>query len=280
MSEQDLKSTVRTAYRKIALETADACSVGCCLPGGTPDGTAKLVGYTDEQLASLPEGANLGLGCGNPLAIASIKEGDVVLDLGSGAGIDCFLAAQQVGASGHVIGVDMTQEMLDRANRNKETIGLTNVEFRFGELEALPVDDDSADLVISNCVINLVPDRDKVYRETLRVLKPGGRISVSDTIQTMELPQALLDSEVAKAACISASVTKDVYLASLTDAGFVNVQIESEVPYPKDLGFEQSLLEGLRDEHGIPEEVIREAARSMVSIMVTAERPANSGACC
>lgn len=271
MSERDLKSTVRTAYGKVALELVDACCVGCCTPGEADD-TAKVIGYTEEQLAALPEGANLGLGCGNPLALASIREGDVVLDLGSGAGIDCFLAAQRAGASGLVIGVDMTPEMLERANRNKAAAGVTNVEFRQGELEALPVDDGSVDLVISNCVINLVPDRDRVYGEALRVLKAGGRISVSDMIQTMELPQALLDSEVAKAACISAAVTKEVYLASLTDAGFVNVRVESETAYPSELGFEQSLLEGLRDEQGIPEEVIRAAARSMVSIAVTAEK--------
>jgi arsenite methyltransferase len=268
MSEQDLRSTVRTAYAKIALESADAC----CVAGETPGSTALVIGYTEEQLAALPEGANLGLGCGNPLALASIREGDTVLDLGSGAGIDCFLAAHGAGATGHVIGVDMTMEMLDRANHNKAAVGATNVEFRYGELEALPVDDSSVDLVISNCVINLVPDRDRVYREVMRVLKPGGRVSVSDTIQTMALPQALLETEAAKAACISAAVTKEVYLASLTDAGFEDVAIESEVPYPADLGFEQALLEGLRDNQGIPEEVIKAAARSMVSIAVTATK--------
>jgi arsenite methyltransferase len=271
MSEQELKTTVRTAYAKIALESADDCCVtGCCMPGES----ALDIGYTEEQLAALPEGANMGLGCGNPLALASIKEGDTVVDLGSGAGIDCFLAGLQVGATGHVIGVDMTPEMLARANANKAATGATNVEFRRGELEALPVEDGTVDLVISNCVINLVPDRDLVYREVMRVLKPGGRVSVSDTIQTMELPQALLETEAAKAACISAAVTKDVYLASLRDAGFVDVTIESEVPYPANLGFEEALLEGLRDGHGIPEEVIRAAAASMVSIGVTATKAA------
>ena len=270
MSEQDLKTTVRTAYAKIALDSADMCCVsGCCMPGAT----ALDIGYSEAQLAALPEGANMGLGCGNPLALASIKKGDTVVDLGSGAGIDCFLAAVETGPTGHVIGVDMTPEMLERANRNKAATGATNVEFRFGGLEALPVDDATVDLVISNCVINLVPDRDLVYREVMRVLKPGGRVSVSDTIQTMALPQVFLDTEVAKAACISAAVTKEVYLASLTDAGFVDVTIESEVAYPADLGFEQALLEGLRDEHGIPEEVIKAAAASMVSIAVTATKP-------
>jgi ubiquinone/menaquinone biosynthesis C-methylase UbiE len=271
MSEIDLRSTVRSAYRKIALEAVDACGVaGCCMP----DEVAAVIGYTDAQLAALPEGANMGLGCGNPLALASLTVGEVVLDLGSGAGIDCFLAAQAVGATGHVIGVDMTPEMLARANAHLAASGLTNIEFREGQLEALPVDDASVDLVISNCVINLVPDRARVYEEAMRVLRPGGRISVSDTIQTLELPAALLETEAAKAACISASVTKEVYLGALTDAGFVEVTIESEVPYPADLGFEQALFDGLRDEQGIPEAVIRAAAGTMVAIAVTARRPA------
>ena len=273
MSKPDLKQTVRTAYKKIALGLPNSRYSGDCAPEGI-DHTAHAIGYTGTQLATLPGGANLGLGCGNPLSLASIKKGDVVLDLGSGAGIDCFLAAQYVGESGLVIGVDMTHEMLELANRNKASAGITNVEFREGDIEALPVDDDSVNLVISNCVINLVPNRNKVYREALRVLKSGGCISVSDTLQTLELPQSLLDSEVAKAACISATVTKDLYLASLYDAGFIDVRVESEIAYPAELGFEQSLLEGLRDEQGIPEDIIRAAARSLISIAITAAKPA------
>ena len=269
MSSTDLKATVRRAYGKIA---SDAVTPDC---GGScgPDQTSARIGYSQEELTSIPDGADLGLGCGNPLAQASLREGDVVLDLGSGAGIDCFLAAQAVGASGHVIGVDMTPEMLDRANANAASSGYTNVEFRHGDLEALPVDDDSVDLVISNCVINLVPNRTQVYREALRVLKPGGRICVSDTIQTVALPDSLLNTEVAKAGCISAVVTKEAYLASLSDAGFKDVQIEGEAPYPSDLGFEERLIEGLRDEQGVPEEAVRAAARSLVSIVVTAAKP-------
>ena len=269
MSDSDLKATVRRAYGKIALDAA----APCCSAGSGPDEVSARIGYSQDELASLPEGANLGLGCGNPLALASLRDGDVVLDLGSGAGIDCFLAAQAVGPSGRVIGVDMAPEMLDRATANAALGGYANVEFRLGELESLPVDDDSVDLVISNCVINLVPDRTQVYREALRVLRSGGRISVSDTIQTVALPAALLDTEAAKAACISAVVTKEAYLASLTEAGFVEVRIESETPYPCDIGFEERLIEGLRDEQGIPEEAVRAAARSLVSIMVTAVKP-------
>jgi arsenite methyltransferase len=181
MSDVELTTTVRSAYRKIALEVADAGVEGCC----TLDEVSAVIGYTEAQLAALPQGANMGLGCGNPLALASLEQGEVVVDLGSGAGIDCFLAAHAVGETGHVIGVDMTPEMLDRANAHLAVSGLTNVEFREGMLEALPVDDESVDLVISNCVINLVPDRGRVYAEALRVLKPGGRISVSDTLQTV-----------------------------------------------------------------------------------------------
>ena len=268
MSDTDLKATVRSAYGKIALDAAACCGDGC-----GADEASSRIGYSQAELASLPDGANLGLGCGNPVALASLREGDVVLDLGSGAGIDCFLAAQAVGPSGRVIGVDMTPEMLDRANANAEAGGYANVEFRLGDLESLPVDDNSVDLVISNCVINLVPDRTQVYREALRVLKPGGRVSVSDTIQTVALPDALLDTEVAKAGCISAVVTKEAYLASLSEAGFAEVRIDSETPYPPDLGFEERLIEGLRDEQGVPEEAVRAAARSLVSIMVTAVKP-------
>lgn len=271
MSDTNLKATVRRAYGKIALDAA----APCCGAGG-PDEVSERIGYSQDELASLPEGANLGLGCGNPLALASLQPGDVVLDLGSGAGIDCFLAAQAVGPSGRAIGVDMAPEMVARANANAASGGYANVEFRLGELESLPVDDDSVDLVVSNCVINLVPDRGQVYREALRVLRPGGRVSVSDTIQTVALPEALLETEVAKAACISAAVTKEAYLASLTEAGFTDVRIESEKPYPQDLGFEERLIEGLRDEQGVPEEAVRAAARSLVSIAVTAVKPDRS----
>ncbi len=269
MSDTKLKATVRRAYGKIALDAA----APCCGVGNGPDEVSARIGYSQDELASLPEGANLGLGCGNPLALASLRTGDVVLDLGSGAGIDCFLAAQAVGSSGRVIGVDMAPEMVDRANANAASGGYANVEFRLGDLESLPVDDDSVDLVISNCVINLVPDRTQVYREALRVLRPGGRISVSDTIQTVPLPSALLNTEVAKAGCISAVVTKEAYLASLTEAGFAEVRIESEAPYPSDIGFEERLIDGLRDEQGVPEEAVRTAARSLISIMVTAVKP-------
>ncbi len=270
MSSADLKATVRRAYGKIASDAdASCCNCGC--------GTAQIserIGYSQEELASLPGGADLGLGCGNPVALASLQEGDAVLDLGSGAGIDCFLAAQAVGPSGRVIGVDFSPEMIDRARTNAASVGYSNVEFRHGDLESLPVDDDSMDLVISNCVITLVPNRTQVYREALRVLKPAGRLSVSDMIQTVPLPDSLLETEAAKVGCISAVVTIDSYMDSLREAGFAEVRIENEVTYPPDLGLEERLIEGLRDEQGVPEEAVRDAARSLVSIAVTAVKPA------
>ena len=269
MSSADLKATVRRAYGKIASEADASCCNGGC-------GSAQIserIGYSTEELTGLPDGADLGLGCGNPVALASLREGDAVLDLGSGAGIDCFLAAQAVGPSGRVIGVDLSPEMIDRARANAASAGYTNVEFRLGDLESLPVDDDSVDLVISNCVITLVPNRTQVYREALRVLKPGGRLSVSDMIQTVPLPDALLDTKAAKVGCLSAAMTTESYLASLSEAGFAGVCVESEIPYPPDLGLEERLIEGLRDEQGVPEEAVRAAARSLVSIAVTAVKP-------
>ncbi len=269
MSSADLKATLRRAYGKIALDAESSCCGDGC---GTVQ-VSERIGYSQDELADLPDGADLGLGCGNPLALASLREGNAVLDLGSGAGIDCFLAAQSVGPSGCVIGVDFSPEMIDRARANAASAGYSNVEFRLGDLESLPVDDNSVDLVISNCVIALVPNRTQVYREALRVLKPGGRVSVSDMIQTVPLPDSLLDTEAAKAGCLSAVVTTESYLASLSEAGFAQVRIDSEIPYPCDLGLEERLIEGLRDEQAVPEEAVRAAARSLVSIAVTAVKP-------
>ncbi len=208
-------------------ETASAAS--CC---ATPQQSAsKAVGYTNEQLGAIPDGADLGLGCGNPTALASLQEGEVVLDLGSGGGIDCFLAASKVGKNGRVIGVDMTPEMIERARENASKGNYGNVDFRLGEIEHLPVADNSVDIVISNCVINLSPDKAQVFKEAYRILRPGGRVMVSDIVLLKELPDAIKSSVVAYTGCIAGASRKEDYLATVASAGFQDVEVISEVSF-------------------------------------------------
>ena len=189
------------------------------------------VGYSAEELQAIPEEARMGLGCGNPTALASLKEGEVVLDLGAGGGIDCFLAAVAVGETGRVIGVDMTPEMLHRARENARNGGYDNVEFRLGEIENLPLADSTVDAVISNCVVNLSPDKARVFKEAYRVLKPGGRVMVSDIVLTRELPEDIRNSLAAYAGCVAGASLKEDYLATIAKAGFENVEIVSEQSY-------------------------------------------------
>jgi len=212
-------------------------STGCCGPNSPCCGSAapvavvdqdaisRQLGYSEEELAAVPEGANLGLGCGNPQAIADLQPGETVLDLGAGAGFDCFLAARAVGAEGLVIGVDMTPEMVARARQNARDAGCANVDFRLGEIEHLPVADSSVDVMISNCVINLSPDKPAVFRETFRVLKPGGRIAVSDVVATAALPQEWLDDMQLLSACVSGAATVDEVERMLTEAGFTDIDV-------------------------------------------------------
>ncbi|MHB8995573.1 MAG: arsenite methyltransferase [Armatimonadota bacterium] len=196
----------------------------------------ETVGYAADDLAAAPEGSNMGLGCGNPLALADLKPGETVLDLGSGGGFDCFLAARAVGVDGHVIGVDMTPDMIALAKRNAEKGGFTNLEFRLGDIETLPVEDAEVDVILSNCVINLVPDKQKAFAQAFRVLKPGGRLHVSDIVLTCEeLPEVLLDLQ-AYVNCIAGAVTRAEYLQAMQEAGFVNVTVHSETDAAQLLG--------------------------------------------
>lgn len=252
------------------------CCAGssCCGATKPQDVLSKAVGYTDEELESVPEGANLGLGCGNPTALASINDGDTVLDLGSGAGFDCFLAAQKAGATGHVIGVDMTPDMIEKARENARKGDYPNVEFRLGEIENLPVDDNSVDLVISNCVINLSTDKRKVFEEAFRVLKPGGRVSVSDIVLLKELPQGIRESVNAYAGCVAGALLKNDYLQTIKDAGFTNVEVTHEMSFgPEYLAHvTDPISQILAEERDISEEDLHDVLASIQSIKVRATK--------
>jgi SAM-dependent methyltransferase len=235
MSETtDIRDVVREKYGAAAEDAASGA--GCCSQGsgcgcGCQDGgqgTLAALGYTEEQAKAIPEGANLGLGCGNPLASAGIRWGETVLDLGSGAGIDAFLAAREVGARGRVIGVDMTPAMLARARENAAKGGFTNVEFRLGEIEHLPVADATIDVIISNCVINLSPEKPLVFREAWRVLRPGGRMVVSDIVLTRPLPDAVRKSVEAYVGCVAGASMKEEYLRLVREVGFEGVEVVEE----------------------------------------------------
>ncbi len=228
MDERKVKAAVKDRYSKIARGEQTFCCPSC---GPSVTAQSLAVGYSAEDLASIPEEAILGVGCGNPTALADLKEGETVLDLGSGAGIDVFLAARKVGEQGRVIGVDMTEEMVERGNTLAAKHGYANVEFRQGEIEHLPVEEGSIDVIISNCVINLSPDKSAVFREACRVLRPGGRLLISDLVTVGELPGDVRESAAAWADCLAGAMEKDAYLAAIRGAGFAGVEVASECPY-------------------------------------------------
>ncbi|MCL5950083.1 MAG: arsenite methyltransferase [Candidatus Bathyarchaeota archaeon] len=227
---EEVKQSVRKAYSKVATNSNSCCcSCGCgSVDDQTKNRISKNVGYTDEELNTVPE-ANLGLGCGNPTAFSSIQEGDTVLDLGSGAGFDCFLASKKVGKTGKVIGVDMTEEMIEKARILAKENKYTNVEFRLGDIEKLPLEDNSVNVIISNCVINLAPDKLKVFKEAYRVLKVGGKMYVSDIVLIGKLSEDQLKDEDLLTGCVAGALQKDDYLAKLGQAGFgVNIFAEDK----------------------------------------------------
>lgn len=229
---------------------------------------SKNIGYSDQEMGFVPDGANLGLGCGNPTALTALKEGDTVLDLGSGAGFDCFLAANKVGKIGKVIGVDMTPEMVEKAKQNAVKGNYKNVEFRLGDIENLPVTSNSIDLIISNCVINLAPNKEKVFKEAYRVLKPGGRVMVSDMVLLRALPKTIIHSVDAYIGCLAGTVMKGDYIATIKQAGFKSVRILSETPLPLELLTEDPMVKAIVENLKISAKKAKELSSSFVSIKV------------
>ncbi len=226
LTKEAVRESVRQNYGKIAAENGSCCGPTCCT--GVAGTQADRLGYSPEDTESVPAGSDLGLGCGNPLAIASLRAGQTVLDLGSGAGFDCFLAARAVGPSGRVIGVDMTPEMIAKARRNASNGDYRNVEFRIGEIEHLPVADATVDVIISNCVINLSPDKRSVIRDAFRVLRSGGRLAVSDIVATQELPEEVRNDLALHSGCMAGATPIHELRRLLDDVGFRNVKIEEK----------------------------------------------------
>ena len=226
-TKEEIRTAVRERYSAVARNQGSdcGCSPSCCSASTSADKKSVAMGYTAEEVAAAPEGANLGLGCGNPQAIASLRPGETVLDLGSGGGFDCFLAARAVGAQGRVIGVDMTAEMVALARKNAQKTGYANADFRMGEIEHLPVADSSVDVIISNCVINLSPEKPQVFREAFRVLKSGGRLAVSDIVASTEVPESVRGDLAAVSACVGGASSVDDLRRMLGEAGFEGIRI-------------------------------------------------------
>ena len=268
MKREEIKKLVQEGYGKVASKKHSCCDLGNMHTQKIDfaEKISKKMGYTDEDIGSVPEEANLGLGCGNPIALASLKEGDVVLDLGSGAGFDCFLAANKVGRTGKVIGVDMTPEMIEKARSNAQKGNYDNVEFRLGDIENLPVEDNSIDVIISNCVVNLSPDKRRVFEESFRVLKPDGALMVSDIVLLKELPDSIKNSAHAYINCIAGAIKKDDYIGAMKAAGFNEVKIVDETSLPFDSMGNDPAAKAIIEDLNIPVEKLHEIANAVVSI--------------
>ena len=269
MSKENIRKKVRKGYGKIAKSENTSCGCGC----GSMTNVSEAIGYSKQELNSVPEGSNLNLGCGNPTALASLKEGEVVIDLGSGGGLDCFLAANKVGEKGKVIGIDMTPEMIDRSRANLHKSKRTNVEFRLGEIENLPVADNTADVIISNCVINLSPDKQRVFDETFRVLKSKGRLLISDMVLLKDIPKAILDSVEAYIGCVAGADKKEIYLDKIRKAGFKEVKIVEETTMPYEALVSDATAQQILNELKITKQKASELFGAAVSIKVSAIKP-------
>jgi SAM-dependent methyltransferase len=278
LSDKKIKQIVQERYSQIATQNTSCCCSPepCCGPENTAEQTGKAIGYSEQDLRSVPDNANLGLGCGHPIALASLQEGETVLDLGAGAGFDCFLASQKVGKKGKVIGVDMTADMLEKARENAKNGPYGNVEFRLGEIENLPLETETVDVVISNCVINLSPDKKKVFQEAFRVLKLGGRLMISDLVLVKDLPESVKQSVEAYTGCIAGAMRKEHYIKLIQDAGFEQIEVQGEEFFSLGLESEDAMAKAIAEETEIPIERFGEIARSVVSIKIGAIKPKDS----
>jgi arsenite methyltransferase len=278
MDKNKIKKVVREDYARVAKRQSSCCSGTPCCSDTLPNNdlsekVSRSVGYSEEELKSVPEGSNMGLGCGNPVALSSLKEDEVVLDLGSGGGFDCFLASKRVGLNGKVIGVDMTPEMIDKSRLNARKGGYKNVEFRLGEIENLPVGDNTVDIVISNCVINLSVDKERVFKEAFRALKPGGRIMVSDIVLLKKLPKIIEKNVKAYVGCVSGAMMKDEYLNLIKRSGFQNVKVIEESHFPVEVIAEDETVRTLAKESRMPAQDIKGLSDSILSVNVSGVKP-------
>lgn len=266
-----MKEFIKKIYGSIAKGKTKSCcgpKVSCC---PITSNVSEKIGYTKEELASVPQGADMGLGCGNPVALASLKDGETVVDLGSGGGLDVFLAAEKVGEHGRVIGIDMTEEMIEKAKENVQKVGLKNVEFKLGDIENIPLENSIADCVISNCVINLAEDKQNVFNEAFRVLKPGGRLMVSDIVLTIDLPEKVLKSAEMYAGCISGALRKTEYLGKIRNAGFkdVNIVKEDSVQLLEYIGSDKAVKDIVQN---MFKEEIDTIGKALLSIKISAKK--------
>jgi arsenite methyltransferase len=267
-SADAVRGMVREGYAEIARNTGQRCGAAAV----NAEVIARHIGYSNDHLQSVPSGANLGLGCGNPLAFAQVQPGETVLDLGSGAGFDTLLAAQAVGATGRVIGVDMTPEMLARAEANARAAGVGNVEFRQGYIEALPVSDASVDVVISNCVINLSPEKTRVFQEAFRVLRPKGRLAISDLVLSAPLPPGLFKSVEAYVGCVAGAMQRDDYLAAITNAGFRMVEVVAERSFEGLLDLQSPEILAAVAKDGLTTQDVACVLEGVVSVKIVAHK--------
>jgi SAM-dependent methyltransferase len=275
MKEREIKRAVKEGYARIAKQaTSYYASRSCCGDADISEEISKRMGYTDEEIQAAPPESNLGLGCGNPVALADLNVGEIVLDMGAGAGFDCFLASTRVGPVGKVIGVDITSEMVEKARANARKCGYSNIDFRQGDLENMPVADNYVDVVISNCVINLIPNKMMAFKEAFRVLKPGGRLAVSDVVLLRELPEFVKRSNEAYIGCLAGAVMKDEYLEIIRSAGFQDVTVAAQSGFPVETLISETTASVITEKPIISSEQQKEVADSVVSIKVSAFKPA------